>query len=41
MTDKKEQDQTINGEQVPRDDDDEDDEEEEGADGEDGETTYS
>ncbi len=41
MTDKKEQEQTINGEHVPRDDDDEDDEEEEGADGEDGETTYS
>ena len=41
MTDKKEQDQTINGGHEPRDDDDEDDEEEEGADGEDGETTYS
>ncbi len=38
MTDKNEQEQTINGEHEPRDEDDEDDEEEEVADGEDGET---
>lgn len=41
MTDKNEQEQTINGGHEPRDEDDEDDEEEEVADGEDGETSIA